>query len=141
MNAAVPLINILNELSDVNDGETLDASLVGRLTSYAADLLQVISHECRRIDTDRKSTIINDLHNDLRALKHTDEPDATFLFGEDTDLTNKILALKKQKVEVGKPQRFYRKPFQAQQSATQPTKNLKVPHKSRWKKKSAPSSK
>lgn len=98
--AAIPLVNVLNELSDVHAGDTIDVLKLEAIISHVEDSLTVLSHENRKINMQRKSKLVKALENALKPLKTVHEPEASHLFGSEADLGLMVAALRKQQINL-----------------------------------------
>ena len=130
LKTAVPIVYILNELSDISVGDTIDESVLNTLISLAAKSLKVLSYQNKKITDERKRDVVNALHPDLIGLKHVDEPESSFLFGPEEGLNAKIAALKKEKIELRRKFMFSKR---KKNFNNKETKNKKFPQKTQWK--------
>ena len=107
---AMPVLHILNELSSLKAGDTLQASDIQSLTTHASNILTLLSHQNHRLLQERKNKIVRTLTPDLKSLRNVSEPDSNYLFG--TDLVTKVQNIKKGHQAFTKPSFPNLRPYQ-----------------------------
>ena len=67
---AMPVLNILNELSSLKAGDVIQASALESLATHASNTLTLLSHQNHRLLQQRKNKIVRTLTPDLKSLRN-----------------------------------------------------------------------